>query len=77
MAPILQIKPLGLTSLFQMQKQPVHFASISAKQTQPKLFKVAPSIWGDFEQQELCSRDVKPFYKLDIKNFQLFSYERP
>ena len=39
--------------------------------------KVAPSIWGDFEQQELCSGDVKPFYKLDIKNFKLFSYERP
>ena len=39
--------------------------------------KVAPSICGDFEQPELCSGDVKPFYELDIKNFKLFSYERP
>ena len=23
------------------------------------------------------NRDVKPFYKLDIKNFTLLSYERP
>ena len=33
--------------------QLVHCACISVKQTQPKLFKVAPSIWGDFEQKAI------------------------
>ena len=44
-------KPLHTASLFQMRKQSVHFACVSVKQTQSKLFKVAPSVWGDFEQQ--------------------------
>ena len=50
MAPILQTW-ITTASLFQMRKQLVHFACVSVKQTQSKLFKVAPSVWGDFEQQ--------------------------
>ena len=35
-----------------MQKQLVHCACISVKQTQAKLFKVAPSIWYDYFEQK-------------------------
>ena len=31
-----------------MWKQPLHCACVSVKWMQPKLFKVAPSKWGDF-----------------------------
>ena len=35
-----------------MRKQPVYCACVSVKKLQPKLFKVAPAKWGDFEQNK-------------------------
>ena len=50
MAPILQTYTIT-AFFFQMQKWLLHCACVSVKQ--PKLFKVAPSKWGDFEQREI------------------------
>ena len=44
-----------------------HCACVSVKQTQPKLFKVAPSIWGDFEQKAISQLE---------KTFEFFLSEQ-
>ena len=49
-----KLKPIHNTaSLFWMRKWLLHCACLCVKETQPKLLKVAPSKWDDFEQREI------------------------